>query len=676
MNRDRRRIARLVDRLVESPSWDTTRVLLRRHPELVSQAAEDRLAELAEAAAEDGDREAAATYRFHRELILHCRAAGVDDAVAQQREALEAVPRLVDDGSAAYRRYRTTTSQTDLTAAQASFEQAASLARPGHPDRPVVLNNLGLALFERFTLDHRRHADLDRAIAVLEESVGTARVDADERSAALANLGSALLARRGAGGFGRDLERAAEVLDEAARLAVDDPGERARRLNNLGIALSECYLRDGQAGQLKHAVAAYEQAVALTAAGSPDRPARLANLGTGLAERYTSGGDPGDLDRAVDLMAQAVAAVSPETSPDLGDWLENLGLVLRDRYLRDGDLADLDLAVARLAAAAGMTSADVAARPGQLDQLATTLRLRALRRGDPGELRHAVDLHREAARLATDAPERSVVLNNLGGTLRTWAGAADDQQALREAVRAYRDALGGAQAAERGAVLTNLGAALLDSYDRTGERRDLDEAIEALAQSVAMTGPVSPERPARLNNLANGLRRRYERDGRAADAEEVTAAYRAGQRLGLQVATEAALRCGLNWGGWSLRQQTWAQAHEAYDAARTAADRLLRQQLARRDVETWLSAVGDMPAQAAYARCRTDELSPAAVWLEWGRARVLSDVLDRSRLTRLAVSQPALVGRYRQAAARLNARDQDRPSPGYGVPAPSAGGSA
>jgi tetratricopeptide (TPR) repeat protein len=664
VNRDRRRIARLVDRLVESPSWDTTRVLLRRHPELVSQAAEDRLAELAEAAAEDGDREAAATYRFHRELILHCRAAGVDDAVAQQREALEAVPRLVDDGSAAYRRYRTTTSQTDLTAAQASFEQAASLARPGHPDRPVVLNNLGLALFEQFSLDHHRHADLDRAVAVLEESAGTAPMDAAERSAALANLGSALLARRGAGGFGRDLERAAEVLDEAARLAEDDPGERARRLNNLGIALSECYLRGGRPGQLKRAVAAYEQAVALTAADSPDRPVRLANLGTGLAERYTRHGDPADLDRAVDLMARAVAAASPETSPNLADWLENLGLVLRDRYLRDGDLADLDLAAARLTAAAGMTPADTAARPGRLDQLATTLRLRALRRGDYGELRQAVELHRKAARLAADAPERSVILNNLGGTLRAWASATDNRSALGEAVRAYREALGGAQAAERSAVLTNLGAALLDLYDRTGERRDLDEAIKVLAGSVAVTGPRSPERPARLNNLANGLRRRYERDGHAADAVEVTAAYRAGQRLGLEVATEAAMRCGLNWGDWSLRRQVWAQAHEAYDTARTAADRLLGQHLVRRDVETWLSAVGDMPAQAAYARCRTQEPGAAAVWLEWGRARVLSDVLDRARLNHLAASQPALFGRYRHAAARLNAGGRDRSSQG------------
>jgi hypothetical protein len=141
-----------------------------------------------------------------------------------------------------------------------------------------------------------------------------------------------------------------------------------------------------------------------------------------------------------------------------------------------------------------------------------------------------------------------------------------------------------------------------------------------LAGSVAATAAGSPERPGRLNNLANGLRRRYERDGRASDAEQAAAAYRAGQELGLAVATEAAMRCGLNWGDWSLRRQAWAQAHEAYGAARVAADRLLGQHLARRDVETRLSAVGSMPAQAAYARCQTDEPAAAAVWLEWGRA--------------------------------------------------------
>jgi hypothetical protein len=118
-DRHRRRIARLVDRLTASPGWDRTRILLIRHPELVSHAAEDRLAELAESAGLAGDPEAAAAYRFHQELIRHCREAGVDDAVADQRKALEAVPNLVEDGSAAYRRYGTTGSQADLAAALA-----------------------------------------------------------------------------------------------------------------------------------------------------------------------------------------------------------------------------------------------------------------------------------------------------------------------------------------------------------------------------------------------------------------------------------------------------------------------------------------------------------------------------------------------------------------------------
>src|SRR4029077_17654919 len=132
-------------------------------------------------------------------------------------------------------------------------------------DRPVVLNNLGLALFERFSLDQRGHADLDGAVSMLEESARTAALDAPERSATLANLGSALLARRGSD----DLKRAAEVLSEAVRLAGSDPAERARLLNNLGIALSECHLRSGQPEELQRAVVAYEQAVALTPMDSP-----------------------------------------------------------------------------------------------------------------------------------------------------------------------------------------------------------------------------------------------------------------------------------------------------------------------------------------------------------------------------------------------------------------------
>jgi hypothetical protein len=61
--------------------------------------------------------------------------------------------------------------------------------------------------------------------------------------------------------------------------------------------------------------------------------------------------------------------------------------------------------------------------------------------------------------------------------------------------------------------------------------------------------------------------------------------------------------------------------------------------------------------------------------LEWGRARVLSDVLDRARLRLLAISYPAAADRYWQAAARLDAREQERPSSSYDMLALSGGGS-
>ena len=549
--RQRRRIARLVSKLVGTADWHRTRSLLRRYPELTSEAAEDRLTALADRADQDGDPDTAATYRFHQAMIARARLTGPDEAVAGLRADAEQVPDLVDEGSSAYRQFTAAGGGADLAAAVALFERAAALAGSWHPDRSAVLNNLGLALHDRSRSAGcpDPEADLDRSIAALEEAAAAAARDADGRSAPLANLGTALLARRRP----NDLEQAAEVLAEAALLAAEVPAERARRLNNLGIALSECHQQTARADQLESAVAAYAEAVALTEPDSPDLPARLANLGTGLAERYVLRGEPGDLDRAIDLMARAVTT-TPGDSGDLADWLDNLGLLLRDRHLRDGGLADLDAAVARLATAVSLTPPETAAKAGRLDQYATTLRMRAVRHGETAELRRAVGLHRDAARLADGTgAAHAGILNNLGGTLRAWArheGASPERtrqdesmRALDAAIEAYRAALSEVPAAGRGAVLTTWVPPCWTAMSGRRRRRTR-RRIEALDEAVRVTNPDSPELPGRLNNLANGLRRRHERDGAAADAEAAVTAYRLGQRRGLEVATAAALQAG------------------------------------------------------------------------------------------------------------------------------------
>jgi hypothetical protein len=72
-----------------------------------------------------------------------------------------------------------------------------------------------------------------------------------------------------------------------------------------------------------------------------------------------------------------------------------------------------------------------------------------------------------------------------------------------------------------------------------------------------------------------------------------------------------------------------------------------------------LSAFGGLAAHAAYSCCRTDNVDEAATWLEWGRARVLSDALDRDRsdLAELERRHAELSERYRSASAHPEARE-------------------
>jgi hypothetical protein len=64
-----------------------------------------------------------------------------------------------------------------------------------------------------------------------------------------------------------------------------------------------------------------------------------------------------------------------------------------------------------------------------------------------------------------------------------------------------------------------------------------------------------------------------------------------------------------------------------------------------------------MSARAAVASSWLARPGQAAAWLEWGRARLLSDALarDRSDLAALDRDQPALAGRYHAVAARIRA---------------------
>jgi Tfp pilus assembly protein PilF len=561
------------------------------------------------------------------------------------------VPDLAAAGAAAYEMYQGDGDRAMLDAAVAAFEQALALAVPGLPERVTVQSNLGLILLDRHDATGDED-DLRRSLRVLDDARRSAP-DPERRRIATVNYVSAVTATRDPGA----LREAAELLagddDPAARACLGqclvelfrltgepEALERAVAaldgtdgLANLGIALSERHLLTGHTEDLDRAVSTLRAAADAGPPGSPHRPARLAALGSVLAERFSAGGDPADLDEAVTTMEAALRG-----APDVAEWQQNLAVVLRDRYLRDGDLADLERARALLSRA---ETADAA----WADQMAVTARMRWQRRGEREDLDRAVALHRTAA-AAADGPQAAIVRNNAGGTYRALWAATGDPAVLDEALGAYRAALEAmpTTSPERAAVLANLSMGLVNRHAATGDPANLDEAVTATRQAVELP---AADRPGRLLTLANALATRGDSEAGAAYREAATGAE--------PVAAEVWLRSAQAYGDWSAGHGEWRQAATAYDAAVTAADRVLRRQLSPADVEAWLYAVRTLPAAAALAELRTGDAKAAAGRLEWGRARLLADALDRDRadLRALAAADPGAAARYRAAAARL-----------------------
>src|SRR5580692_1373843 len=72
---------------------------------------------------------------------------------------------------------------------------------------------------------------------------------------------------------------------------------------------------------------------------------------------------------------------------------------------------------------------------------------------------------------------------------------------------------------DRAGRLSNLGAALLTRFERTGGTADLDAAITDFRDAVQATPADHPRRPAFLSNLGNALLTRFERTGAMADLD-------------------------------------------------------------------------------------------------------------------------------------------------------------
>lgn len=125
-----------------------------------------------------------------------------------------------------------------------------------------------------------------------------------------------------------------------------------------------------------------------------------------------------------------------------------------------------------------------------------------------------------------DDSSRPDRLSNLGLALLVSYERAGDPDDLDAAVDTLRQALDATAGSERGRPgrLSNLAIALLTRFDRTEEREDLEAAIELAKAAVDTAAADSPDRAMYLSNHAAALKHRFDWTRRLADLDVVIAA--------------------------------------------------------------------------------------------------------------------------------------------------------
>ncbi|MGW3247394.1 CHAT domain-containing protein [Streptomyces sp. NPDC001070] len=571
-----------------------------RRPEDAAEAA--RTARQAVAAADPHDPSLAATLHnlaraLHDSFELTRSPADLDEALGAARQAV-----LAGEGQAGMAMYLSNLADVlrgrfELTASEADLDEAIVVTRRlvdirpmEHDSRVLDLLRLASLLSARFTRTSDT-ADIDDLVAVNRRAVHAAPCSAP----LLTSLSTALLFRYEETGTTADLVEATALARRAAAVSAEgDHRDRLSVLLQFDRALWAGFQLSGRSGDLDEIIVVRRSITEATPTGSAELSERLSRLAQALFSRFHDRRTPADLDDAVSVLRSALAAAA--TDAERMSCRSDLSCALQSRFEHARARPDLDEAadIARSFTAAAQPEPS----PGLLISMAIVLDARARWAGALDDLDAAIALVRRAAAATTSEPRPRV--NPRGhlqlrvAQIRTEPGNDDEpgQTEVRRLLGAYltrrfewtyvqadvdavvesrREAAATtcAEGTQHARDLASLSYALKLRYHRTGDRADLDEAVTACRQALA----IDPENAVHLTSLSDGMRHRFLADRNETDLEE---AVELGRRA-TQVAADADGHRAEAYGNLCQVLKTRFELHpyttdidEAVDAARQA----------------------------------------------------------------------------------------------------------
>ncbi|GIJ86420.1 hypothetical protein Asppvi_005308 [Aspergillus pseudoviridinutans] len=312
-----------------------------------------------------------------------------------------------------------------------------------------------------------------------------------------------------------DLDNAIQNAEEGA--SFNHIPSRIASLQNLAILQTDLFVETREVDHAKSAFSTACDAVELARQHEVNDQASceatLASVLLRLSQETTEIFGANQLDYAIERVRWALAICGEH--PDATGWRHNLALMLELKCERTGDAEYLNSAINDEESVLAATALSDMKRPLRLCALGNMLSRKFLCTGDTAHLDDALDRLHEAVRLSIDRPElgETKCLNSLALTLSDKFERGGELKDLQEAVERLKAASEKERnPTEKAIYLGSLATCLRLFYEQTEERSTLSEALAAGKSALKLT-TMSANHPFHLscaNNLAIIYTRQFE----------------------------------------------------------------------------------------------------------------------------------------------------------------------
>jgi CHAT domain-containing protein len=543
-----------------------------------------------------------------------------------------------------------------LNAAVEHFQLVLDQCPVSHPDHAAALTNLAWARLIGYVQNDLQ--DIDATISLFRDALALRPQRHPDRPLSLHNLTIALSWRHDKKSTAADICEAAQLYHELLPLCPEGTylhsivaGE-----NGVDYVITKCNNLPTDASD--EGICLRRVVLELCPVGHQHHPRALDKLSNALESRFKNSGNIDDLDEGIQFRREAVS-LCPEGHTGRDIYLNNLAYSLGVyRFHHQGNPDDLDEAISLHEEALRLHPVGHKFRNFPLVNLGGVLVTRFSLHSARDDITRAVSLYREALTLCPPGhPTRDTTLNNLALALQKRYDGLDVIEDLNEAIYLYRECLQLARLdhPERHIGLINLSSALCSRFTHTRKNEDVEEAIALCQESLEALPSLHPQRYFSYVRLQEAYLSRYHMQLNPADLSLAIENFRLASRHPTQGFPNR-IQTALNW-------VATAESHQ-YDSALEAYQTYLElfnshvmtrsSIISRREAASAFHGTQSLPVDAASFAIRRDHLRHAVELAEHGRGQQWSLISRlRTPLEDLESMSPELARKVSELNKRL-----------------------